>query len=294
MQSVAAMRGITRTIGRSRSSAITAQRSAAAAAAALRHTPLPLSLCLCLCRPLSLSTAPRMASSSAPLPPATPHRPSATLSAAQRIEHEYASSALRRSQHAARVEELAALEAQLYAHRQAESASLAWLLRLHWSKHGPMIAALLCTVASMSAAYGLWKSAHFHGVDLDKRRVDLASLQAQRGEITRKAELEAEKALALLGEYAASRTAIVTAPSQMHTAAAAGTASASAPAARGWFSWARSAAPVEPAAAAAPSTATAAVSSDAPIARTYRASAADLSQLHSLRSTVEAAYESRS
>jgi hypothetical protein len=78
---------------------------------------------------------------------------SATLSSADRVEYELNQSTGRRLERARRMEELRELEAQLQLHRQAEHASLAWHMRFHWKNYGPILSAVICAMASMSAAY---------------------------------------------------------------------------------------------------------------------------------------------
>ena len=169
-----------------------------ALSAAVRATPLHH-------RTLSSFVAPRAASSSSSSSPSSSRTTSALATDADRVELEFAGSGARRSQHAARLAELRALEAQLHAHRQAESMSLAWHARLHWSKHGPVIAAVLCTMASMSAAYQLWQTTHFYTLDHAKLQTEAASSRAQIEDIERRQTMEHQETHRILKAYADSK-----------------------------------------------------------------------------------------
>lgn len=134
-----------------------------------------------------------------------PRPSSATMTPAQRVEHELSLSNARRSERARRLEELRELEAQLHEHRLQESVSLSWHARLHWSKHGPIIAAIVCAAASMSAAYHLWQTNFVFTQEKNKLSTQVGSVAAQIDTAQRKRSNEQEDSQRIIKGYLQSK-----------------------------------------------------------------------------------------
>lgn len=134
-----------------------------------------------------------------------PRPSSATMTPAQRVEHELSLSNARRSERARRLEELRELEAQLHEHRLQESVSLSWHARLHWSKHGPIIAAILCAAASMSAAYHLWQTNHVFTQEKNKLTTQIGSIAQQIDAAHRRRTNEQEDSQRVIKGYMQSK-----------------------------------------------------------------------------------------
>jgi hypothetical protein len=134
---------------------------------------------------------------------------SATLSSSARVEHELGLSSLRRLERARRLEELRELEAQLHAHRIAETSSLRFGLGRHWASYGPILAAVLSSLASLIAAYHVWQKAHLHGERKTKLDTEVASLRAQTEQIQRRAQVELQDAQKIIENYSASKVRLL-------------------------------------------------------------------------------------
>jgi len=259
-----------------------------AARAALRVVPLPLQqAAIPLPRSIAARGTCRWFASNA----SDSTRASATLTPAQRLEQELSLSNARRLERARRLEELRELEAQLHAHRIEETGSLRFGLSRHWATYGPILAAVIASTASLVAAYHLWQQALHHGEKKTALQTELGSARASLEALDRRAQVELQDAQRVLAGYLASKTALVSAPADVASPAAAS---------GGWL-WRSSTSKISTPAAAASIDAAAAASSPvagaaAPpaqqplVTRTLRATKAELAKLEALQGDLQRAY----
>lgn len=198
------------------------------------------------------------------------------------VEHELALSSERRLERMKRLEELQTLETLLMQHKLIESQSLSYSFKKHWKAYGPILTAILCGGASLTASFALWKSGYFRQVALDENKVAIDSIRVQQAELERSNERDAFQMKAMLRNYMDAKSVLVASSQPIDSVA--GSAS------RGWFGWFGGASkPAPPAAALSSSSTTDNNTTIAPRTiqqKTYTASKADLAKLTQLEKDV--------
>lgn len=183
-------------------------------------------------------------------------------------------SSTRRLERIKRLEELQQLEALLQKHKTKEAHSLMNVLKIHWSKHGPVLSAFLCGIASLTASFALWKMQYFHNKSKDELSMEAELVRVQQSDMERMNQIERENANRMIQKYLDGKLVVVSAPKG-------DTSSTS----QGWLGYLRG--PKSP-----PTTIDTTSSSPVNIVHhTYTASKSDLAKLTKLQTELEAQFK---
>ena len=173
-------------------------------------------------------------------------------------------SATRRIERIKRLEELQALEQALHSHHVKESQSFIYYAKQHWRKHGPIIAAFVCGLASMTASFALWQTGYLQQKEKTELKAHIDTARTQKLDVQRRNEQDARESSQLLQSYIISKTAVVTAPASVT------------PVSSGWFGSSIAMLVPESANSATPMVNT-----------TYTASKADIAKLAQLQNDIK-------
>jgi len=178
---------------------------------------------------------------------------SPTLSPSEVVDRQLAAKAERKTQHDRRLAELQELEEQLRKARGEQGLDLAshtsstssstvpprmpgwgWWLRLHWRTHGPMLSALLCSFAAMTAAYALWQGKYFGEQEARQLENEISEARERVRKGQEGMEIEAQNVTKAIEAYKHCKSAIISAPAELLNDAS---SSSSSSGASGWFSF---------------------------------------------------------